>query len=321
MYTTETTKERMSLFSKLKRKFSRQNNSTPQKMDNTPKDLKKTKSPNSQSATESANSQTSASKIDSGTGSKASESVLKEDLSSAKIDQAQAQIQINLTTKTSQARAQIQADTAPKTSQVQAQSQGDTGSKTSSSAVVGDDETEYFELEVQERTEAEEFASNVIEEVFEREPSLALENVDGDKEATVTTVTEITKSVVITSCSLSSGPSKKIETKKIETKVHLEGGTDSIGFSTTDVRETTLKKTTEKTQDMESIHGPALAKWHVDLKPRNPNSSKGERYEIMIHRKGNTPTETLPGRIATQSGGGSSRPPPTIQPRKKPGRA
>lgn len=320
-------------------------------MDNTPKDLKKTESPDSQSATESVDSQKSASKIDSGTGSKASESVPKEDSSSAKIDQAQAQSQMNVQTEISQAQAQSQADAAPKTSQaqaqiqtgattkttmsqvqsqtdavmktsqVQAQSQSDAGSKTSSSAVVGDAETEYFELEVQERTEAEEFASNVIEEVFERDPFLALENPNGDREAIVTTVTEITKTVVTTSGSLSSEPSKEIETTKIETRVHLEGGTDSIGFSTTDVRETTLKKTTEKTQDMESIHGPALAKWHVDLKPRNPNSNKGERYEIMIHRKGNTPTGTLPGRIATQSGGGSSRPPPTIQPRKKPGRA
>lgn len=232
--------------------------------------------------------------------------------------------------------SQLRTDATTKISQAQSLADTDAASRPVCDGVVAHAETGYFEVDKQEEFEtgAKKFASNVIEEVFERNPSLARENLDGDKKAIVATVTEITKSVVTTPGNLSLVPSREMETTKIEAKVRVEEETDSTYSSTTDVADTNSEKTTGEEYDIESILGPAVAKWHINLKARNSNQN-GERYEIRIHRKGQTtPPATLPGGIIilpsgmasqsgwpSRSGSNSSRPSSTMRAGKKRGHA
>lgn len=300
MNTTKATQEKEPLFSKLKRKLKRREkpNSSPKsngrtkKMDNAPKDNKNVDSASSQTSTsESDDSQRKASKSTSVTESKASHNIsedsslsthsqaLSQTETAPKINQAQARSQIGATTRTSQAQAQVHSDVASKA-----------------------------------------VSDAIIKEVSESDTSLARENVDSDKQVILTTVTDLTKSVVTTPGSLSLWPSKEIGTTKPEAKAHVEERTDSTDFSTGGVREKTSKNTTEEVQDIESIHGPIAAEWHIDLKPKNPMKNpklKGERYIIRVHHKEQTRPVTLPGVIPSQRGGGSSRPPTTIKPRKR----
>ncbi|TID25949.1 hypothetical protein E2P81_ATG03728 [Venturia nashicola] len=121
---------------------------------------------------------------------------------------------------------------------------------------------------------------------------------------------------------------QKLETKaeKFASKVIQEALKCDPSFA----GKTALKNATEKEHDIERILGPAVAKWHIDFKPKNPNQ-KSERYEIRLHPKGQTtPSETLPSGIvifpsgtASRSGGpgrngsSSSRPSWTVKSRKK----
>lgn len=301
--------------SKLRRKVARRGKPTPsQKLnrktkqgDETLKDLGKAKSTGSHnSGNEVVMSQKTAWKSNGITDPKGYQSMSKD-------NEAQIHSRIDATTKISQEQTSVDPDAA---------------SKPARGAVVVKAKTGYSDLHKQEVlvTEAEKITSDSIEGAFELSPFFAEENVNGDKKAVVTTVTEITSSGVMTPGNFSLGPSIEIETK-----VRAEGEADSVDLSTTDARELTLK---EEGRDIETILGPAVAKWHLDVKPKKANQ-EGERYEIRLHPKGQTTLPvTLPGGgvifpsgvsgfsgSPSRSGCGSSssRPSSTIKPRKKRG--
>lgn len=213
-----------------------------------------------------------------------------------------------------------ESQSTAQTDQLQQQSQTDARSETISADVIGDAVTEYFDLDMEPTTAAKEFANNVIEEAFERDPTLTIEDV-----ADVTTVTEITKTLVTKSNNQPSRPPVEVQTEKVETKVRSATKTNIKDLAKTVVIEKAVEKeVTEGTQNTTSkkeekiVLGPIRAQWQLNIKPKNPNGriKKPVNVHINLHHKG----DLLPGNLPTGSAdkcGGNSRPPPNLRPGRK----
>jgi hypothetical protein len=206
------------------------------------------------------------------------------------------------------------------TARVQEQSRTDARLKTIGDGVVRDAETEYFDFSMEPTTAATEFANDVIEEAFERDPTVTVEDV-----ADVTTVTEIMKTVVTKPNNQSSKPPVEIQIEKVETKLHFATKRDIKDFAKTVLAGKTVKKeatkgtanTTSKKEE-KTVLGPIRAQWQLKLKPKNSNGRirKPVNVHINLHHKGDMP----PGNRAVGSAdkyGGSSRPPPNLNPGRR----